>query len=91
MFKKIRFQTVQFLASKRGAVRTLVAALGAAAVVSAPMAHATLDPSIAAGITSAQGDILSLFSAVYPFMIAIVGAGVIFSGARSLLKKGGHI
>lgn len=65
---------------KLGAVLVGVLAL-------ASSAFAALDASIATGLTSVQTDFNSLLSLVYPIMISITAAVVIFGLAKMFIHK----
>lgn len=54
---------------------------------SAATAQAALDASIATGLTSVQTDFTALLALVYPIMISITAAIVIFGLAKMFIHK----
>lgn len=50
-------------------------------------AHAALDASIATGLATVQTDFTALLALVYPIMISITAAIVIFGLARMFIHK----
>lgn len=67
----------------------VVVSTGAAvgSLVSAKPASAALDPSIATGLTQVQTDFTALLGLVYPIMISITAAIVIFGLAKMFIHK----
>lgn len=70
-------------AKKAGLVAGVVT-LGATVVSSA---NAALDASIATGLTSVQTDFTALLALVYPVMISVTAAIVIFGLAKMFIHK----
>lgn len=76
----------KFMLTRKSGV---LVSLAAGAAVLSGSANAVLDASIATGLTSLQTDFSALLSLVYPVMIAITVALVIFGLVKGFIKKAG--
>lgn len=61
--------------------------VGGGLLVAAGSASAALDASIATGLTQVQTDFTALLALVYPIMISITAAIVIFGLAKMFIHK----
>jgi len=65
----------------------LAAFVGVGALTASGLASAALDSSIGTGLTSITSDFTALMALVYPFMITILSALIIFGLVKKLGKK----
>lgn len=66
---------------------SVVAGVTALGAMVASSANAALDPNIATGLTSLQTDFTSLMTLVYPIMISISVALVVFGLVKMFIHK----
>ena len=66
---------------------SVVAGVTALGAMVASSANAALDPNIATGLTSLQTDFTSLMTLVYPIMISISVALVVFGSVKMFIHK----
>lgn len=66
---------------------SIVAGITAAGAMVVESANAALDPNIATGLTSLQTDFTSLMTLVYPIMISISVALVVFGLVKMFIHK----
>jgi hypothetical protein len=64
-----------------------VGSVGVAGLTVCGSAFATLDTSISTGLTAIQSDFTALMAIVYPFMLTILSALIIFGLVKKLAKK----